>query len=109
MPSKLFTIMGVARPMIAGVDAHSETAQVIAESGCGLRVEPEDARALAAAVQALYDDRPRCAEMGQRGRLHVEAHYTRVSVARQYEAIFEKLMPGSGASPSVGRPGTAPL
>lgn len=109
VPSKLFTIMGVARPMIAGVDAHSETAQVIAESGCGLRVEPEDARALADSVQVLYKDRPRCAEMGRRGRLHVEAHYTRVSVARQYEAIFEKLMPGSGASPSVGRPGTAPL
>jgi len=109
VPSKLFTIMGVARPMIAGVDAGSETAQVIAESGCGLRVEPEDARALAEAVQALYDDRERCAEMGRRGRLHVEAHYTRVSVARQYEALFEKLMPGSGASPSVGRPGRAPL
>ena len=109
VPSKLFTIMGVARPMIAGVDAHSETAQVIAESGCGLRVEPEDARALADSVQVLYKDRNRCAEMGRRGRLHVEAHYTRVSVARQYEAIFEKLMPGSGASPSVGRPGTAPL
>lgn len=109
VPSKLFTIMGVARPMIAGVDAHSETAQVIAESGCGLRVEPEDARALADSVQVLYKDRNRCAEMGRRGRLHVEAHYTRVSVARQYEAIFERLMPGSGASPSVGRPGTAPL
>ena len=109
VPSKLFTIMGVARPMIAGVDSHSETAQVIADSGCGLRVEPEDADALAGAVRALYDDRERCAEMGRRGRLHVEAHYTRVSVARQYEAIFERLTPGSGASPSVGRPGTASL
>jgi len=117
VPSKLFTIMGVARPLVAGVDSHSETAQVIAASGCGLRVEPEDAGALADAVRTLYEDRDRCEEMGRRGRLHVEAHYTRVSVARQYEAIFERLTPGSGPSPSVGsgpspsvgRPGTAPL
>ncbi len=93
VPSKLFTIMGVARPMIAGVDAHSETADVIAEARCGLCVEPEDPDALADAIRTLYADRPRAAEMGRCGRLHVEAHFTRTSVAHAYEAVFARLLP----------------
>lgn len=109
VPSKLFTIMGVARPLIASVDAHSETAQVIAESGCGLCIEPEDPQALADAVRTLYESRERAEEMGRRGRRHVETHYTRVSVARQYEAVFARLLTGSSPSPSMDRPDAAPL
>jgi len=109
VPSKLFTIMGVARPLIAAVDAHSETAQVIAEAGCGLCIAPEDPQALAEAVRTLYESRERAAQMGRLGRRHVERHYTRVSVARQYEAVFARLTVGSGTLPSVNRPDTASL
>lgn len=91
VPSKLFTIMGVARAVIASVDAHSETAEVIHEAACGLCIEPEDPQALAAAIWELYRDKARAEEMGRCGRLYVEEHYTRVSVARQYNALFEGL------------------
>lgn len=109
VPSKLFTIMGVARPLIASVDAHSETAQVIGAAGCGLCIEPEDPQALADAVRTLYKNRERAVEMGRHGRRHVEAHYTRVSVARQYEAVFARLLPDKSAVTPMNRPNTANL
>ncbi len=109
VPSKLFTIMGVARPVIASVDAHSETADVIQAGHCGVCLEPEDPQALADAILMLYKDKARAAEMGRRGRLYVEAHYTRKSVAREYEAIFARLLPASHLPPRVNTPDTASL
>ncbi len=109
VPSKLFTIMGVARPVIASVDAHSETADVIHAGRCGLCLEPEDPNALAEAILTLYRDRARAAEMGRNGRQYVEAHYTRTSVAREYEAIFARLLPVPEAAPPVNKPDPASL
>jgi colanic acid biosynthesis glycosyl transferase WcaI len=109
VPSKLFTIMGVARPVIASVDADSETAEAITAAECGLCIEPENAAALADAILKLYRDPTRSAEMGRRGRLHVEAHYTRTSVARQYTAVFARLTLGPNSLPSVSKPDTASL
>ena len=109
VPSKLFTILGVARPVIAGVDSHSETADVIAQARGGLCVAPEDPDALADAIRTLYADRARAAEMGRRGRAHVEAHFTRTSVAHAYEAVFARLLPGAPPPvPSAPTPPSAP-
>ena len=92
VPSKLWTIMGVARPVLAGVDKTSDTYAVVQEANAGVCVPPEDPEALAEAIRTLYQDPEGAAEMGRRGRAHVEAHYTSVSVARQYEALFTKLL-----------------
>jgi colanic acid biosynthesis glycosyl transferase WcaI len=108
VPSKLFTIMGVARPVIASVDAHSETAQAITQAKCGVCLEPEDPKALAEAVLTIYNDAARAEQMGRRGRQYVEAHYTRTSVASQYEAIFARLL-APETLPSVHKPDTASL
>ena len=109
VPSKLFTIMGVARPVIASVDAHSETADVIGAARCGLCLEPEDSQALAEAILQIYRDKAQAEEMGRRGRQYVEEHYTRTSVARQYEEIFARLTASPNALPSVQKPDTANL
>ena len=105
VPSKLFTVMGVARPLIACVDSHSETAHVVAESGCGLCVEPENPQALAKAILTLYRDKELAMQMGKRGRTHVEAHYTRESVACQYQDIFARIIPPPPPERAIGKPG----
>jgi len=93
VPSKLFTIMGVARPLIASVDPNSETAQTIHNAGCGICVEPEDAQALADGIRTLYNDRARARSMGKDGRKYVEKNYTRTIVAERYQTVFEQTMP----------------
>ena len=109
VPSKLFTIMGVARPVVASVDAYSETAEIITQAKCGVCIEPENPAALAEAILAVYSDKAQAEEMGRRGRQYAEAHYTRTSVARQYETIFARLLSQSDALPSVNKPDTASL
>jgi colanic acid biosynthesis glycosyl transferase WcaI len=109
VPSKLFTIMGVARPVIASVDSQSETFDVINEAKCGVCLEPENPQALADAILAVYSDKARAEEMGRRGRLYAETHYTRTSVARQYEAIFARLLSHAEPLPSVKEPDIASL
>ena len=95
VPSKLWTIMGVARPVVATVDASSDTYKVIQQAECGLCADAEDAEGMAQAIRQLYDDCDLAERMGKGGRAFVEQHYTSKSVAAQYEALFAALLPSA--------------
>ena len=92
VPSKLWTIMGVARPVVATVDSASDTYKVIQEAGCGLCAEAEDADGMAKAITRLYQDCELGESMGKRGRTYVEQFYTRQRVTEQYEHLFAHLI-----------------
>ena len=67
-PSKVIMLLAAARPVIASVGTGSEVARVVAESGAGMTVAPEDPGALADAVKHLRAN-PHCsAQMGRAGR-----------------------------------------
>lgn len=68
VPSKMYGILAAGRPWIAAVDEESEVAAITAEHGCGVRVAPGDAAALAEAIVSLRADPVRCAAMGERAR-----------------------------------------
>ncbi len=95
VPSKLWTIMGVARPVVATVDKASDTYKVIQEAGCGLCAEAEDADGMAAAIARLYNDCELAANMGKQGRAYVEQFYTHERVSEQYEQLFAALIAAS--------------
>src|SRR6266576_6528179 len=71
VPSRLYGILAVGRPVIAAADADSETAQVVDEVGCGIVVPPGRPELLAEAIRAAYDGRYDLDEMGRRGRAYV--------------------------------------
>ena len=50
MPSKTLSIMACNTPIIASFDTDSELADILAKSGAGVCVAPEDGAALAAAI-----------------------------------------------------------
>jgi colanic acid biosynthesis glycosyl transferase WcaI len=95
VPSKAYTIMASGRPMVAAVDAETETRWLIDAAGCGLGVEPEDPVALAAAIRQLYQDPAARARMGEDGREYVLANHTPQVVARRYGELFTQIA-GSG-------------
>jgi colanic acid biosynthesis glycosyl transferase WcaI len=88
VPSKVYSILASGRPVGASLDADSEVARIVEGSDCGFRVEPGDAKALAAEILRLAGDRRRAGDQGRRGRLRAE---TRDSVDRAV-SDYEELL-----------------
>lgn len=91
VPSKVYTIMGAGRPIVAAIDRDSDTWEFIQNSQAGLCVQPENAAELAAAIRKLYADRALAAQMGRNGRASVQAHHTTAHIAEKYLALFAEL------------------
>src|SRR5262245_16651717 len=68
VPSRLYGILAVARPVIVAADADSETAQVVERIGCGIVVPPGRPEVLAGAIRDAHDGKYGLEAMGRRGR-----------------------------------------
>ena len=89
VPSKLYSILAAARPVLASVDDGTEVVRVVRSIDAGVTVEPEDPVAFAAAVEELAGaDRD---AMGARGRAFVEEWVSPAGVAAAYVELFEDL------------------
>lgn len=89
IPSKIFEIMGMERPVILGVEGESK--KIVEEAGCGICVEPENAEQLADAVLRLSKDSDLAAGMGRNGRRRVIASYNRETLAGNYLSILDRI------------------
>ena len=91
VPSKTWSIMACARPVVACIDDDSGLARLLREEGAGVVVEPENGAALAAAIRSLRDDPERAATLGANGRRYVEATLSRRVVTRKYVEVIEEV------------------
>jgi len=88
VPSRLYGILSVARPVIVAADEESETARVIREVGCGIVVPPGRPELLAAAIRRARDGELDLEEMGRRGREYVTAEADRAVAVDRYRALL---------------------
>ena len=91
VPSRLYGILAVARPVIVAADAESETAQVVERIGCGIVVPPGRPELLARAIRDAHDGEYDLAEMGRRGREWVEREADRSVAVRRYRDLLSEL------------------
>jgi colanic acid biosynthesis glycosyl transferase WcaI len=91
VPSRLYGILAVGRPVIAAADAESETAQLVAEVGCGIVVPPGRPELLARAIRDAYDGKYDLEAMGARGREWVEREADRSVAVRRYRELLLEL------------------
>lgn len=73
-PSKVFPVMSSGLPVV--YSGRGEGARLIGDAGAGVVVPPEDATALAAAIDGLLDDPEGAATMGANGRALVEREFS---------------------------------
>jgi colanic acid biosynthesis glycosyl transferase WcaI len=90
IPSKMFEVMGSARPMVLGVRGEAEA--LLHAAGAGWAVPPEDPRALADAIRGAKADPAECRHRGEAGRAYVAEHYDRDVLARRYLDELEALV-----------------
>ncbi len=91
VPSRLYGILAVGRPVIAAADPESETAQVVARVGCGIVVRPGRPELLARAIRDAHDGAYDLEEMGARGREWVEREADRSVAMRRYRDLLMEL------------------
>jgi putative colanic acid biosynthesis glycosyltransferase WcaI len=93
VPSRLYGILAVARPVIVAADPESETAQVVERIGCGIVVPPGRPELLARAIRDAHDGKYDLVEMGRRGREWVEREADRSVAVRRYRDLLGELAP----------------
>ena len=94
VPSKTYSILAAARPVVASVDVGTEVARVVANAGAGLAVPPDDPDAFTQALRCLIDAPEGARRMGEAGRRFVEGWASPSAVAAAYEALFSELAKG---------------
>jgi glycosyltransferase involved in cell wall biosynthesis len=92
VPSRLYGILAVGRPVIAAVDSDSETAQVVERVGCGIVIPPGRPELLARAIRDAHDGKLDLEAMGHRGRAWVTAEADRSVAVGRYRALLRELM-----------------
>ncbi len=86
IPSKMFEIMAMGKPIIASVSG--EAARILEDSGGAIVTKPEDIQGIQMAILDLYNDPQRRITLGLNGREYVEANYSRKSLAEKYLSIM---------------------
>jgi colanic acid biosynthesis glycosyl transferase WcaI len=88
IPSKLLKYMAAGRAIIATAASGSATGRAVARSECGLAVEPENPRALAAAILELVGNRDLREKCGNSARAFVCANFSRLVVLSRLESLL---------------------
>ena len=91
VPSRLYGILAVARPVIVAADPESETAQVVDRIGCGIVVPPGRPELLARAIRDAHDGLYDLHAMGALGREWVEREADRSVAVRRYRELLLEL------------------
>jgi glycosyltransferase involved in cell wall biosynthesis len=96
VPSRLYGVLAVGRPVIASADADSETAELITRIGCGVVVPPGRPELLAAAIRRAHDGEYDLDEMGRRAREFAVTEADRRVAVKRYRELLAELTGGRG-------------
>ncbi len=91
VPSKVYRIMACGRPVLACAHPESDLAELVARTGCGIVMPPDQPEALVAAVRGAMASPSGLAAMGEAGRRAVTAEYSRATISAQYEMLVRQL------------------
>jgi colanic acid biosynthesis glycosyl transferase WcaI len=91
VPSKTYSIMAAGRPVVASIDPDTAVPRILAESGGGIAVPPDDAPAFIAAISSMVGDPARGARLGALGRAWVEREASPAAVGASYDHLVRSL------------------
>ena len=90
VPSKTYSILAAGRPVVAAIDPGTEVTRIIAESGAGTSVAPDDSALFTEAIRVLVNDVSDAQAKGLLGRRWVETHVSPAVVAKAYLDVIAR-------------------
>lgn len=100
VPSKAYGVLASGTPILGILDPAGEIGRMIAETGCGVVVEP-DGGSIAAVIEELAGDAARRRSMAEAGRRAFLDRYTLSSAAASYDAVLTAMT--APTHPATGR------
>ena len=91
VPSKTYSILAAARPVLAAIDPGTEIPTLLERVGAGIAVVPDDQAAFDAGLRRLLDDPDSARAMGERGRAWVQVSASPGAVADAYARLIHRL------------------
>ena len=91
VPSKIYSILAVGRPVVASIDTDSEVSRIVTSTGCGVVVAPDDTDAFIEGIRAVLGTVDLGAGMGRAGRAWVEKSASPGATAAAYEDLVREL------------------
>lgn len=88
VPSKIYTAMSAARPVVSACEADTESAHLLCEADAGIIVSPESAAEMADAIQQLRHSPELARRLGANARAWVVAHYSKTAVVAEYDRVM---------------------
>jgi putative colanic acid biosynthesis glycosyltransferase WcaI len=88
VPSKLYPILAAGKPVLAVSTPATDVARIITDAGCGVVVDPDDPRGVAAAIRELAANPQRVANMSQRAR-GIARNYDKLSELKKFLSAIE--------------------
>ena len=92
VPSRLYGVMSVGRPVIVTADLDSETAKLVESIGCGLVIPPGRPELLAGAIRQVHAGEVDLVEMGRRAREYVVNEADRSIAVRRYKDVLSEVV-----------------
>ena len=95
VPSRLYGVLAVGRPVLVSADADSESVGLVREVGCGIVVPPGRPELVAGVIRDVVEGRLSLEGMGERGRAWVEKEADREVAFDRYRRLVADVVASS--------------
>jgi len=92
VPSKIYTAMAAARPVVSACEPDTESAQLLRESNGGLVVAPESIAEMTTAIRTLRDSPELKDQMGKNARQWIVDYYSKDAVIEMYDSVIRDVV-----------------
>ena len=92
MPSKLYGLLAVGKPIICVSDSKSEVVEILNQAKAGLHSSIDDSKELAQKIVALLDSPKMAQELGRNGRRYFLEHFERKIIMKQWKDVLKKAL-----------------
>ena len=93
VPSKVYGIMAVGKPIIGVMEKGTEARNIIEQAKCGICCDAGDYRMIQEKIRWFVSNANsrEISEMGQRGRKYLNAYLTKEDAVKKYKKAFDSL------------------
>ena len=91
MPSKLYGLLAVGKPIICVSGPKSEVVEILNQAEAGVHSSIDDPKELAQKIVAILDDPEKAEKMGQNGRQYFLEYFERKKVTRKWEKLLKQI------------------